>query len=135
MPPDLFWDIESRSAASLRLVGAWNYAAHATTEVLCLCYALDDGEVKTWLPGQPIPGPFLEAARDPSWRLIAHNFEFERAMLEHVLVPKHGFPSIPLEVQHCSMAIALANGYPAELETLAKALEKLPTKKIAKASC
>ena len=63
--PDLFWDIELRSAASLRLVGAWNYAAHATTEILCLCYAVDDGEVQTWLPGQPIPEPFLEAARDP----------------------------------------------------------------------
>ena len=50
--PDLFWDIESRSAASLRLVGAWNYAAHPTTEILCLCYAVDDGEVQTWLsPG------------------------------------------------------------------------------------
>src|SRR5262249_27275505 len=70
----------------------------------------------------------FEAARDPTWRLIAHNFEFERAMLEHVLVPKHGFPSIPLEVQHCSMAVALANAYPAELETLAKAL-KLPYQK------
>jgi DNA polymerase len=126
--PDLTWDIESRSTANLRSVGGWNYAAHPTTDILCICYAVDDGEVQTWLPGQPIPEPFLEAARDPSWRLIAHNFEFERAMLEHVLVPKHGFPSIPLEVQHCSMAVALANAYPAELETLAKALE-LPYQK------
>ena len=47
--PDLFWDIETRSAASLRLVGAWNYAAHPTTEVLCLCYAVDDGDVQTWI--------------------------------------------------------------------------------------
>ena len=47
--PDLFWDIETRSAASLRLVGAWNYAAHPTTEMLCLCYAVDDGEVQTWI--------------------------------------------------------------------------------------
>ena len=46
--PDLFWDIESRSAASLRLVGSWNYAAHPTTEILCLCFAVDDGEVQTW---------------------------------------------------------------------------------------
>ena len=47
--PDLFWDLETRSAASLRLVGPWNYAAHPTTEVLCLCYAIDDGEVQTWV--------------------------------------------------------------------------------------
>jgi DNA polymerase len=127
--PDLFWDIESRSAASLRLVGGWNYAAHPTTEILCICYAVDDGAVQTWLPGQPVPKPFLAAARDPQlWRLIAHNFEFERAMLECVLISKHGFPTIPIEAQHCSMAVALANAYPAELEILAKALE-LPYQK------
>ena len=127
--PELFWDIESRSAASLRLGGLWNYAAHASTEVLCLCYAIDDVEVQTWLPGQAAPEPFLAAARDPgNWRLIAHNFEFERAIIEHQLVPKHGFPPIPLEAQHCSQAVALANAYPAELETLARALE-LPYRK------
>jgi DNA polymerase bacteriophage-type len=135
--PNLYWDIESRSAASLRSVGGWLYAAHATTEVICLCYAVDDGDVETWVnqlldanaPAQPIPEPFLAAHRDPkNWRLIAHNYEFERAMLEHVLVPKHGFPSIPLEAQHCSMAVALANAYPAELDLLARALE-LPYQK------
>ena len=102
--PDLFWDVESRSAASLRLVGAWNYSAHPTTEILCLCFVIDDGEVKTWLPGQPVPAPFLAAARDPdNWRLIAHNFEFERAMLENVLIPNHGFPAISLEAQPKSL--------------------------------
>jgi DNA polymerase bacteriophage-type len=133
---NLFWDVETRSAASLRLVGPWNYATRSTTEILCLCYAVDDGEVQTWTnqsllgaPEQPVPEPFLAAARDSeNWRLIAHNTEFERAILEHVLIPKHGFPSIPLEAQHCSMTSALASGYPAELETLAEALE-LPYKK------
>ena len=47
-------------------------------------------------PGDPVPEPFLAAARDPkSWRLIAHNYEFERAMLEHILIPRHGFPADP----------------------------------------
>ena len=126
---DMFWDIESRSVANLRICGPWNYAAHPSTEILCLCYALDDGEAQTWLPGQAVPGPFLAAARDPAnWRLIAHNYEFERVMLEHQLMIRHGFPAIALEAQHCSQAVALANGYPAELETLARALE-LPYQK------
>jgi hypothetical protein len=47
--PDIFWDTELRSATSLRLVGAWNYAAHPTTTMLCLCYAVGDGEVQTWI--------------------------------------------------------------------------------------
>jgi Toprim domain-containing protein/CHC2-type zinc finger protein/DNA polymerase family A len=120
---DLFWDVETRSAASLRACGSWRYAADPTTEMLCLCYAVDDGPVETWLPGQPPPAPFLAAAADPTaWRLIAHNAEFERAVLELVLVPKHGFPSIPLAAHHCSMALALANAYPAQLELLAQAL-------------
>jgi DNA polymerase len=136
--PDLTYDIESRSAASLRLVGAWKYTTHPTTQAVCLCYMVDDGEVHTWInqklldpnaPAQPPPEPFLAAARDSGdWRLIAHNAEFERAVLELVLVPKHGFPLIPLEAHHCSMTVALANAYPAELETLAKALE-LPHQK------
>jgi hypothetical protein len=46
-------------------------------------------------------------------------------MLERVLIPRYGFPPIPLEAQHCSMAVALANAYPAELETLAKALARI----------
>jgi len=133
--PDLFWDAELRSAASLRLVGAWNYVTHASTEMLCFCYAVDDGEIQTWVnqsllgaPAQPSPEPFLAAARDPkNWRLIAHG-SFDSLVLEHVLVPKHSFPSIPLESQHCSMTAALANGYPAELETLTEALE-LPYRK------
>ena len=45
--PDCFWDLETRSAANLGTVGPWVYAAHATTEILCLCYAIDDGEVQT----------------------------------------------------------------------------------------
>lgn len=121
---DLIWDIETRSASNLRNEGAWCYAAHPSTEVLCVGYAIDDGEVEIWQPGQPVPACFLDAGRDPDqWRLIAHHAEFERAVLERVLVPRHGFPDIPLEAQHCTMALALANGYPADLDKLARALE------------
>jgi DNA polymerase len=120
---ELFWDIESRSAASLRLQGPWRYAGHVTTAPWFICYAVDDGDVGVWLPSQPPPAPFLAAASDPlNWRTIAHNAEFERAMLERVLVPRYGFALIPIEIQHCSMSLALANGYPAELDRLAKAL-------------
>jgi DNA polymerase len=121
--PDLFWDVETRSATSLRVCGSWRYASDSTTQVLCICFAVDDGEIKTWVPGQPVPAPFLAIAAEPAaWRTIAHNAEFERAILERVLVPQHGFPLVALTAQHCSMTLALANGYPAELDQLAQAL-------------
>ena len=51
--PVLHFDVESRSTVNLTDVGGWRYAADPTTEILCLTYAVDDGAVETWTPGQP----------------------------------------------------------------------------------
>ena len=119
----LVWDLETRSAVNLRECGAHVYAIDPTTEVLCLVYAIDDGDPQLWLPADPVPAVFLEIAANPKdWQLIAHNYDFERAILENVLIPRHGFQPIPLEAQHCTQRLALANAYPAELDLLAQAL-------------
>jgi DNA polymerase bacteriophage-type len=117
------WDVESRSVLNLREAGAHTYSIHPSTEPLCLVHAIDDGEPQLWLPKDPVPSVFSEIAADPTdWQLVAHNWEFERAILENVLIPRYGFPAIPLEAQHCSQRLALANAYPAELDLLAQAL-------------
>ena len=119
----LYWDIETRSAVSLRECGANVYAIDPTTQVLCLVYATNDEDPLLWLPADPVPPVFLEIAADPNnWQLVAHNYDFERAILEHILIPRHDFRPIPLEAQHCSQRLALANAYPAELDLLAQAL-------------
>jgi DNA polymerase len=88
-----------------------------------LVYAIDDGDPQLWLPTDTVPPVFAEIASNPNdWRLVSHNYEFERAILEHVLVPRYGFPSLPAEVHYCSQRLALANAYPAELDLLAQAL-------------
>jgi hypothetical protein len=48
-------DYETRSRVDLRKVGAAKYAADKTTEVLCAGYAVDDGPVLLWRPGDPVP--------------------------------------------------------------------------------
>jgi DNA polymerase len=117
------WDFEMRSSASLRDCGAYIYAIDPSTQVLCLIYAIDDAEPQLWLPTDPAPAVFLEIAANPKeWQLIAHNYDFERNILDNILVPRHGFRPIPLETHHCSQRLALANGYPAELDLLAQAL-------------
>jgi DNA polymerase len=119
----VFWDTETRSAVSLRDCGAFIYAINLTTQILCLVFAINDGDPHLWLPGDPVPLVFLEIAGNPNnWQLVAHNYEFDRAILENVLIPRHGFPSIALQVQHCTQRLALANAYPAELDLLAQAL-------------
>jgi DNA polymerase len=119
----VFWDLETRSAVSLRDCGAYMYAIDPTTQVLCLVFVVDDAEPQLWLPTDPAPAAFLEIAVNPKeWQLIAHNYDFERNILDNILVLRHGFRPIPLETQHCSQRLAMANAYPAELDTLAEAL-------------
>jgi DNA polymerase len=83
--PILLRDFETRSTLQLPDVGAWKYAGDATTDVWCVGYAVDDGPVQTWLPGQPIPEVFQTAATDPTWLIVAHNDSFERAIEERLL--------------------------------------------------
>jgi DNA polymerase len=132
--PKLYWDSETRSKCDLRLCGGWRYANHSSTEPLFVCWAVDDGKVATWVSGDPVPEPFIAAAAAPAeWQVIAHNYDFERFILERVLTPQFGFPAIAAESWHCSQRLALANAYPAELGLLAQALE-LPYRKDPKAA-
>jgi hypothetical protein len=118
------FDLETRSAINLRENGAFIYAIDPTTQILCLVYAVDDGEPQLWLPGNvlrgentanPPPAIFSAIADDPDdYELASHNYDFERQIYNHKLVAQYGFPPIPLKAHHCTLRLALANGYPAE---------------------
>src|SRR5262245_22393758 len=78
-------DFETRSQAILKAVGTHKYAADLTTEVLCAAYAVDDEPVQLWIPGDPVPAEFIEAANNPSWIVCAHGAHFEDAIERYVL--------------------------------------------------
>jgi DNA polymerase len=120
--PIIYWDIETRSALNLETAGAWRYAADPTTEVLCIGFAVDDADPEIWAPGEPIPQIFITAANDPNWSIVAHNYAFERAIETRILVPRCGWPQIPIAQQHCSMTLALVNALPGGLDKAAAAL-------------
>jgi DNA polymerase len=122
------WDIESRSELKLDKVGTHKYARHPSTQILCVCYAVDDGPVQIWLPGDPIPPEFPEIAQNPNWFLCSHNAQFELALLRHILQPRYGWPRIPLARFRCTMAAGLASALPGRLELIAEALELLQQK-------
>jgi DNA polymerase len=115
-------DIETRSTAILRKVGPHRYAVDPNTRVICVAYAVDH-DPQLWLPNDPIPSPFIEAARNPSWIVAAHNDAFESAVEQHILRPRYGWPLVPIERHRCTMAMALAAGLPARLGAVADALE------------
>lgn len=114
-------DFETRSTVDLRRVGLYVYATHPTTEVACLAYAIDGGEVSGWRAGQPPPADLLAAASEAEF--WAWNAQFERVIWDHVLARQ--WPSLgttELGSWHCSMALGGLHGLPLALEKAAEAL-------------
>jgi len=104
----MIWlDFETRSTCDLKLAGVYNYAQDPSTEVLCMSYAVDDGEVLTWTSG-PLPD-------FTGHRIMAHNAAFERLILWYVLQV-----NIPLEQFYCTAAQARANCAPGSLEDVGR---------------
>ncbi|WP_271523273.1 AAA family ATPase [Bradyrhizobium sp. CCBAU 53380] len=126
--PILHRDLETYSILDLPSCGVFRYAAHPNTGVWCLSYAVDDQPTQVWLPGNPIPEVFFEAARNDDWRIIAHNDMFERTIEQRILAPRFGWPLVPIERHRCTMAMALACALPGKLEKVAEALA-LPLRK------
>jgi DNA polymerase len=104
----IFWcDFETRSECDLPTAGVYNYAAHPSTEVICMSYAYDDEPVRTWRPGEPMP--------EIRGQIRAHNAAFERLIFWHVL----GM-DLPLERFYCTAAQARANCAPGSLEDVGR---------------
>ena len=121
-PTILFRDFETKSTLDLPDVGAWKYASHHTTDVWCCAYAVDDGPIELWVPGDPVPPEFIEAAQNLAWVVSAFNDQFERLIEQHIMGPRYGWPTVPGERHRCTQAAALAHALPNKLEWVARAL-------------
>jgi DNA polymerase bacteriophage-type len=107
----LWVDFETRSRVDLGAKGVYNYAQDMSTEVLCMSYAFDDGEVQTWVPGKAIPES-IYAYKGP---IYAHNAAFERLIFWYVL-------QIPFKLEQfvCTATQARANCAPGSLEDVGR---------------
>jgi DNA polymerase bacteriophage-type len=115
-------DFETRSYADLKKVGVWGYAEDATTDVICLCYDLNDGAgIQDWVPGQPMPYG-LRAAVVSGWHFEAHNYSFECSIWANVMVKKYGWPPIALSQWRDTMAVACYYALPAALDRVSSVL-------------
>jgi hypothetical protein len=129
--PILFHDFETYSTLDLEGdegVGAWRYSLDPTTGVWCCSYAVDDGPVELWWPGDPVPAAFVEAERNSEWTTSAFADQFEHLITRHIMLPRYGWPVVPIERRHCSQAAALTLALPAKLGEVAAALD-LPERK------
>jgi len=84
--PRLFLDFETRSTLDLKIHGLANYARHASTQVLMLAYAVDEGEVHLWEPHLGgMPDGLRVSLGSPLVSKVAWNTPFEKNILQHVL--------------------------------------------------
>jgi len=123
-------DFETRSAFDLRKGGAWGYAEHSSTEVMCLAVLMPDGFEFIWHPAYPsagIEGQGNEALQgffdyvSGGGLIEAHNVQFERAIWTHV-GQRMGWPSVDHKQWRCSAALAATHALPRSLAGGADAL-------------
>src|SRR5262245_40600202 len=122
---DVYWDVETSSKRELTECGAFIYAADPSTDIHFFCYAVGNGEVQTWRPGNPPPAPFADPTR---YTFISDGWDFDRNIHARILVERYGFAPIPIERQDCAQRRALASAFPSELGLRCEALG-LPYKK------
>jgi len=126
-------DFETASRADLQKIGAWKYAADMTTFILCLALkvVVDKRPEKARVLGEKalhrLDAELLELCNDPTVIFVAHNAGFEQAMWKFHMVPM-GYPELPPERWHDTMAVAGMKALPLGLDALVTALE-LPVKK------
>ncbi|QCO05459.1 DNA polymerase [Azospirillum argentinense] len=114
-------DLETRSTVDLKRSGVYPYAEHPTTDVWCAAFALDDGPVRTWRAGEPVPAAVAEHVQ-AGGKIRAWNAQFERTMWRLVLAPRYGWPMPALEQFHCTAAQAAAMSLPRALDEAARVL-------------
>jgi DNA polymerase len=133
-------DFETRSAIDIKKRGAWVYSRSPSTEPLCLGFTLDeDDEPQIWVPewvldivshildpnithvGCECPKPLADAILSGA-EIEAHNAFFERAIWNHYMVPKLGWPEIQREQWRCSAAKASVCSLPRALGRATKVM-------------
>jgi DNA polymerase len=107
-------DFETRSKVDLKDKGLDTYARDISTEVICMAYSIDGGEVKLWTPQFAIP-QFLS---NPNAKFQAWNAAFEYNIMKHVLQLNTTW-----EQMIDSMAIAAANNIPQALDDAAQFID------------
>lgn len=114
-------DFETRSPVDLPKTGVYRYAEDPDTAVWCMAWAIDDGPVEVWFPGQPLPRA-IEDHIMAGGTFRAWNAQFERIVWEYLMHRRMGHPRIATEHWVCSAVEAAAMALPRSLDAAGQAL-------------
>ncbi len=108
-------DFETYSECDIKKAGAWAYAKHKSTRVICMAYAEGDSKPNIWLPKDRYPD-FLK--NPDKYEIHAWNSFFEWVIWTHVLK----LPTPPISQWHDTAGLASAMALPRALGSCAIAL-------------
>lgn len=122
-------DVEARKVRGitdkkrgLSAVGIANYAAHPSTEIICLAYNLQNGcGPQLWIPGMPNPTELLIHISSHG-DIEAWNVTFEWYIWNLVATNHFDWPPLQLSQCYCAMAKARRFSLPGALDNVAKVL-------------
>ncbi len=126
-------DFETRSPVDLKRSGAWLYARHPQTEILCLSFKRDRQRSRIWIPeyfsktGTEIP-ELLALSIAEGDIFEAHNAFFERVIWRFIAQARWGWPELPPERWADTAAIAATHALPRSLDGVSRALSLTETK-------
>ena len=129
-------DFETRSRADLKKVGAWAYALHPSTNVVCLTFGYSKDRLYsigawhigwdwTWAKVKSrLPADLVADLEAGTAFIIAHNAAFEYALYNIVLHKRFGWPALWNPANWgCTLARAAMCGLPLGLDDLGGVLE------------
>lgn len=126
-------DFETASECDLLKRGAWVYAEDISTWIMLTGYKIEeDGKPKRTVvlderETMAVNPELLALCQDPDVIFSAHNASFEQAMWVFHMAPA-GYPELPPERWHDTLAVAAMKGLPMGLDALTQALD-LPVSK------
>lgn len=120
-------DFETSSMTDLKRVGSYVYARCPTTNVLTLSQCVigpnyPGRAAHTWRPGFPIWDDWHKLFYKLDAWAVAHNVPFEREVYKVHMVERYGWPEIPEDRWHDTLAACAMKGLPQKLERAASVL-------------
>lgn len=112
------FDFETRSEIPIKH-GRMPYLHHPSADIMCLAWKVGGSPTQLWLPGQPVPYPFLDPDK---YTFAAFNAAFDQAVV-NIIGPRYGFPFLKVHQLNDVMAVAARFGLPQSLEALGSMLK------------
>lgn len=111
------FDFETYSEADIRKTGSWEYSCHPSTEIICMAYSINGGDVKLWLPEDGAPVELFRLLKQGA-TFVAWNSFFELGIWNNAT----NWPRLPVEQTSDTAAMAAALAMPRALGACGAAL-------------